>query len=90
LREAARGAGFDVESGGYFNTLLFPLVAMRRMLARIGIGRDDDARMPSPALNAVLGAVFGLERLVVPRIKFPFGTSVIAVLRASSAGRAPA
>lgn len=84
LREVARGAGLRVESGGYFNTLLFPLVAVRRTLARLGIGRDDDARMPSRWLNTVLGAVFGVERRVVPSVKFPFGTSVIAVLCAAT------
>jgi len=86
LSDVARGAGLRVESGGYFNTLLFPLVAIRRLLRRSGLGRDDDdASMPLPLLNSLLGAVFGLERWIVPTLKFPFGTSVIAVVRHSSA-----
>lgn len=92
LRRVSDAAGYEVADGGYFNTLLFPLVAARRTLARAGIGRDEvDASMPSPALNRLLGGVFAFERRIVPRVKFPFGTSVIAVLRqAAGAGRGTA
>ncbi|MFO1199830.1 MAG: hypothetical protein U1E86_22990 [Burkholderiaceae bacterium] len=85
LRRVARDAGFDVECGGYFNALLFPLMALYRLLASLGMVRDDaDVRMPSRALNGLFAWVFSLERGIVPRVKFPFGGSVIAVLRAPS------
>jgi len=82
LRRIARAAGFEVCRSGYFNTLLFPVLAARRLLARAGRGEpEDDARMPSPLLNGVLAAVFGAERLVLPLFAFPYGSSAIAVLR---------
>jgi SAM-dependent methyltransferase len=82
LRKTARDAGFEVCRSGYFNTLLFPLVAARRLLARAGLGDSDtDARMPSPVINRLLATVFGFEASLVPLFAFPFGTSVIAVLR---------
>ena len=82
LRSIARSAGFEVCRSGYFNTLLFPVLAARRLLARAGLGdSEDDARMPSPMVNRVLATVFGAERLVLPVFAFPYGSSAIAVLR---------
>lgn len=84
LREVATRAGFQWVSGGYFNSILFPAVAVRRTLARLGVGADtDDSNLPSPILNSMLTRVFAAERLIVPFAKFPFGTSVLAVLRAA-------
>ena len=80
----AQASGLQVERAGYFNTLLFPLVAGVRLATRL-IGRDggegSDARLPGAPLNALLQAVFALERHVVPRWPLPFGVSAVAVLR---------
>lgn len=90
LRRISRHAGFEVCRSGYFNTLLFPLLATHRLLAGIGLGDSEhDARMPSPLINRLLATVFGAERLLLPRCAFPFGGSVIAVLRVAPQGRAP-
>ena len=66
---------------GYFNTLLFPLIAAIRSLQRLtGKSADSDAALPSPGLNRLLTAIFGFERHLLPLGTFPFGTSVLAVL----------
>lgn len=87
LRQRARESGLTVARLGYFNCLLFPLIAAIRAakkLAGRGQGREglegSDAAMPSAWLNALLSAAFGLERYVVRRTLFPFGTSVMAIL----------
>lgn len=83
LREVSEAAGLQVLRVGYFNTLLFPLIAGVRVLRKLGLGSgdpDSDATMPGATVNKVLQWVFGLERLVVPHVLFPFGTSVLAVL----------
>lgn len=78
----ASAAGLAIERLGYFNTLLFPAIALARLAGRaLGRHGTSDARVPSAPVNRWLAAVFGIERRVVPRALFPFGTSVLAVLR---------
>lgn len=81
LANLAGLAGLNVERVGYFNSLLFPPIAAARLLGRL-IGRDNesDARTPSRLVNSVLQNIFEWERHVVPRWRFPFGTSVLATL----------
>ncbi len=81
LARTARAEGFRVVRTGYFNTLLFPVALALRGLARL-LGRPmvDETSAPKPWLNRLLTAVFGAERLLVPRHFFPFGTSAIALL----------
>lgn len=87
LRQRASESGFAVARLGYFNSLLFPMIAAIRV-AKKRAGRQEepqgpegsDAAMPSEGVNALLSCVFGLARYVVPMTLFPFGTSVMAVL----------
>jgi SAM-dependent methyltransferase len=80
--EIAREAGFNVPRAGYFNTLLFPLVAIRRLMGKwFGYSTGSDTEMPSPLLNRLLRRVFAMERFVLGKGSFPFGTSVIAILK---------
>lgn len=85
LQHQALGAGFGVARVGYFNTVLFPLVAFVRLAQKLTSRTSgSDTALPSPWLNRLLGRLFGLERRVVPRTLFPFGTSVMAVLTRQS------
>jgi SAM-dependent methyltransferase len=82
LRGVAEAAGLKVESVGYFNSLLFPVaVATRtahRLLRRKG-GLDAE---PSPLVNRALRIIFGWERHLLGRIRFPIGLSLYAILSA--------
>lgn len=64
-----------------FNTLLFPLIAGVRAMGKLTGKEDADDRLPSPLVNAALGRVFGAERSLLGRVPFPFGVSLIGVLR---------
>lgn len=80
LQAVAEAAGLKVQSVGYFNSLLFPVaVATRtvhRLLRRKG-GLDSE---PSPIINGALRMIFGWERYLLGRIRFPIGLSLYAVL----------
>lgn len=77
LLAVARDAGLQPVRVSYFNTLLFPLIAIRRMLGRLlGHAGDDDA-LPPPWLNRLLGAVFAFERRLIGRVRLPFGVSLL-------------
>jgi SAM-dependent methyltransferase len=80
LRAAVEAAGFKVVRSGYFNSLLFPVVAGVRLGGKIA-GRDSgsDLKMPGRWLNAALARIFGSESTILGRVGFPFGTSIFLI-----------
>ena len=77
----ANAASLTVLRIGYYNTLLFPLIAGIRLAGEVwGASKGSNASPPPKILNSALMAVFGLEAHVVPHALFPFGTSVMALL----------
>ena len=77
LQDLLKANGFHVQSSGYFNTLLFPLVAAGRLCELVGFSaRKKAISTPHPAINRILTLVFSLEAIVAQFFFFPFGTSV--------------
>jgi SAM-dependent methyltransferase len=89
LRAKLSSAGFVIERACYANTLLFPLAAASRLIARrnghLAMARGDEHRSDvhpvSPVVNAVFGAAMRLEAALVGQVKFPVGLSAFAVAR---------
>jgi hypothetical protein len=83
LRGALRAAGLEIEHMSYFNSLLFPIIATVRLLEKMwpGRGRGDDLALPGAFVNRLLEAIFASERHIVPRVRLPFGVSLLAVAR---------
>ncbi len=79
LRRSVAAAGLSVVAAGYFNTLLFPLVAVTRLAKKALGSRESDDHMPGRAVNRLLARVFGLERNLVSRVKLPIGSSLFLV-----------
>lgn len=75
-------AGFTIEKISYYNTLLFPIVFIVRMLNNI-LGRDgsSDMDMPGRPVNFILGKIFGFEKYLLRFLNLPFGVSVLAVVK---------
>ena len=82
LRAAIAAGGLRVDAIGYFNSLLFPVAAAKRMVGNITgkTGSDDD--LPPAPVNALLRGVFALERHLVGRVSMPIGVSLFAIARA--------
>ena len=81
LRRLVERAGFGVERLTYFNTVLFPLIAGRRLYKQWLGDHRHDLQRPGRALNILLEGLFSLERHVVPVVTLPFGTSLFLVAR---------
>lgn len=90
LSDTARRAGFRVADARYFMFFLSPLLVLSRLG---GPGRDAteseiQARMershavPAWPVNEALAAVFGAETPLGHAVRFPWGTSLLAVLAA--------
>lgn len=90
LEVVLEAAGLEVAHASYYNTLLFPLVAARRLSARMWSPPEDMARsdlpqsdlvVPPGPINRTLAAILAFERFVVPKVRVPFGVSCFAVVR---------
>ena len=78
--------GLEIVQFTHINTLLFPVVALLRLLRHVfperGSALKSDFSMTEPGpLNPFLGAVFGSEARVIRRISLPFGVSLLCVAR---------
>jgi len=73
----------EVVKKTYFNTFLFLPIAIVRILSRfLNIkGRQSDFDINNAFLNKILFFVFNIERFLLRFIKFPFGVSILLVLR---------
>jgi SAM-dependent methyltransferase len=85
LREKLEAAGFEIRLASYANSLLFPVVLLRRSLKRFGVGKGTDVK-PLPAALAWLDPIFrrvlGAEAgLLSSGKRLPFGLSVICYAR---------
>ncbi|MDO8604224.1 MAG: hypothetical protein Q7K40_02370 [bacterium] len=85
LKKIKESTSLSVVRSSYFNTLLFIPIAIVRLGSKIlGIrGRESDFDINSPFLNKLLFAVFNFERKILKKLGFPFGVSVLVVLKKS-------
>jgi len=77
-RALLTGSGFRVLRSSYWNTLLFPLMLIHRLLERDDA--DSDVRDYPRWLDALFSAALSIERAVIRMgISLPFGGSLILV-----------
>jgi len=78
LQKICRDAGFHVQATSYFNTLLFPLAAIVRLM---GFKSDRELKLPAPVINTALSSIFSFERHLITTLALPFGLSALAICR---------
>lgn len=79
VRDLLARTGFRPLSLTYWNSLLFPLMVLRRKVFRSKEGESDVQEYP-PALNRLFGAVLAAEqRLAAIGLRLPFGGSILAI-----------
>jgi SAM-dependent methyltransferase len=73
-----RSAGLRVLYSGYFNSLLFPLAVANVKLGKLA-SRDvhRGIHVPPRAMNRSLEWIFAIESRLVPRMRLPFGLSIV-------------
>ena len=67
----------------YFNSILFPIIALVRLIMGDGKeGKDDGSSLKpvNPILNGLLYSLFRFEKTLLRRVRLPFGVSLVAVL----------
>jgi len=86
VKDKVEKAGFSIEIITYRNTLLFPLIALTRIMKKYlspDKGKIESDVKPLPALlNTLLQYILLLEnRLIMGGLSFPFGLSIFCVAR---------
>jgi len=84
LRCKIEKAGFKTIYSTYFNTLLFPPIAILRVLARLKPKTEEhskfgDFKYGNSFSNTLLYHIFRIEKWLLPSVKFPFGVSALIV-----------
>ena len=83
LRGLLVEAGLEPLRITYWNTLLFPPIALARLAAKDRPARSDLESTPSTLANVVFGGLLAIERAILRVTDLPFGVSVFAVARAA-------
>ncbi len=77
-------AGFTIQYASYFNSILFPLIATKRIIDKF-TGSDKKDISPieevSPLMNYILKNIFLFEKKLIPNLNLPFGVSIVIVAK---------
>ena len=90
LKKKLKAAGFDIGRASYFNFFLFPAIAAVRIGERAfavkasAAAPQSDLKEIARPFNIILGAVFGVEAVLLRMLSFPVGSSVVALARKTS------
>ena len=74
-----KNAGFRISRITYRNTLLLPLIFLRRVLQRGSPEVRSDLQMPSTAVNTILRVIVSFENALLRYVSLPLGSSLYAV-----------
>ncbi|HJU94044.1 MAG TPA: methyltransferase domain-containing protein [Pyrinomonadaceae bacterium] len=84
LRRVLEQAGFEIERTTYANiTFFLPILLMRKLMRLTGIKTESENNINVPALNGVLGRMFGAESWFLRYMNLPFGVSGLCVAKKS-------
>ena len=78
LQQVLEQNGFDIRFISYFNTFLFPLALVDRVIKKV-TANDDVMALPPRWLNQSLLWIFSKEAGLVGRVYLPFGLSLMAL-----------
>jgi SAM-dependent methyltransferase len=80
LRRVLEQAGFEVERTTYANiTFFLPILLIRKLMRLTGIKAATENNINVPALNGLLGRLFGAERTILRYLNLPFGVSGLCI-----------
>lgn len=81
IEATVRASGFTIQRKSYFNTLLFPPIALQRLLVRLlSISVTSEVSMGNAFTNELFYRIFSFERTLLRYVNFPFGVSAMLVV----------
>jgi SAM-dependent methyltransferase len=83
LRKLIESSPLELQSIGYFNSLLFPVAVAARFAGKLAGRGGGGESMPPKPLNWAFEKVFGAERYLAGKLSMPPGLSLFAVASAT-------
>ncbi|MGB9702579.1 MAG: class I SAM-dependent methyltransferase [Candidatus Kapaibacteriota bacterium] len=77
-----KSAGFEIDYASYFNTLLFLPGIFKRLLDKFTVPLKSEEyaiEIVPKFINKLFTKIFEFEKHFIPKIRFPFGISIIVV-----------
>ena len=82
LLDRIRAAGLEPRTHFHFNYLLFGSIWSARQIMKVWRHPfGSESEMNSPLMNRVLSTIFDLDVMTAPRIRPPFGVSILVTAR---------
>ena len=78
-------AGLEVSRMSHFNTILFPVAVLGRLLEKVFRKATVTTTTPPAPINTILARLFALERHCLARMQLPFGLSILLLANARRA-----
>lgn len=69
--------GFNIEYISYFNFFLSPLIILVRLLSL----QSNNVEFKKSKINIIFEKIFSFENKFIPKYKFPFGISIISIVK---------
>lgn len=73
--------GFKIEYSTYFNTFLFPIAAIVRILSKYNNNYNQDDELKISIVNPILKWIFQLESILIPKLSLSYGLTVCVVAK---------
>lgn len=81
LKKLVGQTNFKLLKITYVNTLLFPALALRRIIDKRSLLKSSDVGKVNPLLNSLLFTPFRIEKQLLKFANLPFGLSLITVMK---------
>lgn len=82
LRKKIESGNFSIIRSSYFNTFLFPFIALVRLVARyFRIPIKSENSEGKGLINSVLFLIFYTESILLRYVSFPFGVSAMVICK---------
>jgi len=82
LRDKFKNAGFKTLAQSYFNFFLsLPIFFIRKITNLRNTQLESEFQFNNPLMNTICKFIFNLEVYLLPKIKFPFGVSLLGVYK---------
>ncbi len=82
LKSKFEKEGFKTIKQSYFNFFLSPMILfVRKTFGFLNIKTGTELKLNNPFFNSLFKAVFALEYFLLPKIKFPWGISLLGIYK---------
>lgn len=82
LRKKVKKENFSIIRASYFNTFLFPFIALVRLVVRwLRVPVKSEGGKSKGIVNSVLFLVFYVESILLRYVNFPFGVSAMIICK---------